>query len=55
MAGGTCRVAYSADRTTIANARDPDRPAFGVRPRQSVEMVVGREVLLDVELVLERA
>jgi len=33
-----------------------DRHAFGIRAaRQPFEMVVGSEVLLDVELVLERA
>ena len=31
-----------------------DRHAFGIRARQPFEMVVGREVLLDVELVLVR-
>lgn len=32
-----------------------DRHEFGVRPRQPFEMVVGRQVELDVELVLEPA
>lgn len=32
-----------------------DRHAFGIRPRQPFEMVVGRRVELDVELVLEVA
>lgn len=32
-----------------------DRHAFGIRARQPFEMVVGEEVLLDAELVLESA
>lgn len=43
------------DSVVVHLAGTLDRHAFEIHPRQPFEMIVGREVLLDVELVLEPA
>lgn len=40
------------DELVLHLAGELDRHDFGIRPRQPFEMVVGRRVVLDVELVL---
>lgn len=44
----------SGEQLVLHLAGSLDRHVFGIRPRQPFEMVVGDEVLVDVELVLER-